>query len=47
MQNHTGSLTSGHYTSIVRVQDAWMKADDECMSPFAIQNISVSCRRVL
>ncbi|GMR59830.1 hypothetical protein PMAYCL1PPCAC_30025 [Pristionchus mayeri] len=45
--NHTGSLSSGHYTSITSIDGSWMKCDDECLSSFDPRNISPSGSYIL
>ncbi|GMT10743.1 hypothetical protein PFISCL1PPCAC_2040, partial [Pristionchus fissidentatus] len=45
--NHTGTLSSGHYTSVTNVDGSWVKCDDECLSNYDPRNISTSGSYIL
>ncbi|KAF8384601.1 usp-50 [Pristionchus pacificus] len=45
--NHTGTLSSGHYTSITNIDGSWVKCDDECLSNYDPRNISPSGSYIL
>ncbi|GMS80153.1 hypothetical protein PENTCL1PPCAC_2328 [Pristionchus entomophagus] len=45
--NHTGTLSSGHYTSITNVDGIWVKCDDESISNYDPRHISSSGSYIL